>query len=229
MDPSVTANRTLESVDADDLLPHVGGTIRDNVAPLLFASILLMAAAYPALFLASGASWTVAWPALVLCAAPVWAGIVASCGRLLDGDAVSPREVVRAIRRQARAGIGISVAPAAAGAILLGSIAIMDRNPDAGWLAVPLLLDLGLVIVIGLAMVPIFTVAAMRQVSGIDLWLASVGVVIARPVPVVGVLTMVGIVIWMSAVLGPVTLLALSPLAVLCTAITREAVSNQAA
>ncbi len=229
MNSPMTSNRTLESVDPDRLLPHVGGTIRDNVAPLLFASILLMAAAYPALFLASGASWTVAWPALVLCAAPVWAGIVASCGRLLDGDAVSPLAVMRAIRRQAGAGIGIGVAPAAAGVILLGSIAIMDRNPAAGWLVVPLLLDLGLVIVIGLAMVPIFTIAAMRQVSGIDLWLASVGVVIARPVPVVGVLTLVGIVLWLSAVLGPVTLLALAPLAVLCTAITREAVSNQAA
>jgi len=229
MNSPMTSNRTLESVDADDLLPHVGGTIRDNVAPLLFASILLMVAAWPALFLAGGASWTVAWPALVLCAAPVWAGIVASCGRLLDGDAVSPLAVMRAILRQAGAGIGIGVAPAAAGVILLGSIAIMDRNPAAGWLVVPLLLDLGLVIVIGLAMVPIFTIAAMRQVSGIDLWLASVGVVIARPVPVVGVLTLVGIVLWLSAVLGPVTLLALAPLAVLCTAITREAVSNQAA
>ncbi|MDQ3657268.1 MAG: hypothetical protein M3457_19615 [Chloroflexota bacterium] len=228
MDPSVTSNRTLESVDADDLLPHVGGTIRDNVASLLLASILLMAAAYPALFLASGASWAVAWPVLVLCAAPVWAGIIASCGRLLDGDAVSPREVMRAIHRQARTGIGIGVAPAIAGVILLGSIAIMDRHPDAGWLAVPLLLDLGLAIVIGLAMVPIFAIAAMCKLSGIDLWLASAGVVIARPVPVLGIVTLFGIVLWLSAVLGPVTLLALAPLAVLCTAITRGAVSSHA-
>lgn len=225
----MTSNRPPESVDAEGLLPHVGHTILDNIAPLLFASILLMAAAYPALLLASGASWAVAWPLLMLCAGPVWAGIVATCGRLLDGDAVGPLDVVRAVRCQARAGIAIGVAPAVAGAILLGSIAIMDRNPVAGWLAVPLLLDLGLVIVIALTMVPIFVIAAMRQMSGIDLWLAGVGVVIARPVPVVGIMTLFGIVLWMSAVFGPVMLLALAPLAVLCTAITRGAVSNQAA
>ena len=226
MNTSMKPDRIQEIDEADRLLVHVGKTIWDNLPQLLFASVLLMLAAYPALFVATGALWQLAWPAFVLCAGPVWIGTIAASGRLLDGDALTIRALVSLIRRYARTGITISIVPALAGAALAGSYSLVDRNPEHGWLVAPLLLGVGFAIVLCVALVGIFTIATERGLSGTDLWLASVGVAISQPVPVLGTLTLFGVVIWVTAVFGPVVLVALAPLAVLCSAITRDAIQT---
>jgi hypothetical protein len=216
------SDRTREVDDADRLLVHVGKTIWDSLAQLLFGSVILMVAAYPALFLATGNAWPFALPVLLLSAGPAWMGIVTASGRLLDGDVVTMRAMLSLVRRHARAAIVISIVPAIVGAILAGSFFLLDQNPGTGWLAAPLLLALGIAIVVCTALVGIFTIASDRALGGLDLWVASVGVAIARPVPVLGTLTLFGVVAWVTAVFGPVALVALAPLAVLCAAITRD-------
>ncbi len=221
----LTMNR--DRVPDDDrsnhLLPHVGRTIWDNGPQLLFGSVLLLFAAWPALLLATGTSWIAAWPVLMLCMGAVWAGIVAASGRLLDGDAITVRAMFELIRLNAVTGLRTSVVPAITGTILLGSARLLDRNPEASWLAIPLLLDLGVAIVVGTSLISVFTVATTSGLTGTDLWLASAGVTISRPVPVLGTVTLFGIVIGMTAAFGPTALLALAPLAVLCAAVTRDA------
>jgi hypothetical protein len=214
--------------EADPLLLHVGKTILDNVAVLLFGSLLLLAAAWPGLFLATGASWAIAWPLLVLCTGPVWAGIVAAADRLLDGNAVSVRGLLGLVRNQARAGLAIAVVPAVVGGILLGSLQLLDQTPDARWLAVPLLLDAGVALVVATSLVSIFTLAASRALAGIDLWLASAQVTIGRPVTVAGTVTLFGIVAWLALMVGPVALVLVGPLAVLGAAVTRDALPDAA-
>jgi hypothetical protein len=226
MDVSMKPDRVRDTDEADRLLVHVGRSIWDNLPQLLFASVLLMIAAYPALFLATGTLWPLAWPVFMLCAGPVWIGIIAASGRLLDGDALTLRAMLALIRRQARTGIIISIVPALVGLALAGSWSLVDRNPGDEWLVVPLLLGIGFSIVVCVSLVGIFTIATERGLSGMDLWLASVGVAISQPVPVLGTLTLFGVVIWITAVFGPVALIALAPLAVLCSAITRDAIQG---
>lgn len=208
--------------DSNRLLLQAGRTIWDNAPQLLFMSVLLLIAALPSLYLATATSWAIAWPLLMMCTGPVWAGIVAATARMLDGDAVGSRAVLALIRRHGLGGARIGLVPAIAGAILIGSYEIMERQPEATWLAVPLLLDLGIAIVVALALVPIFAIAASRGLSGVDLWLASAGLAFANPFPVLGTATLFGAVAWTTSMIGPVALLALAPLAVLATAVTRD-------
>jgi hypothetical protein len=223
MDLQMGQHRHDQEEDADLLLIQVGRTILDNAPALLFGSALLLAAAWPGLFLASGASWAIAWPALMLCTGPVWTGVVAMAGQLLEGDAVTARGLLGLLRRHAGAGFRIALLPAVVGGILFGAIELLDRNPDARWLAVPLLLDAGAVIVTVTSLVSVFSLTVMRGLTGIDLWLTSAAVTISRPVPVLGTVTLFGIVGWLALAFGPAALVLLGPLAVLAAAVTREA------
>ncbi len=223
MGASVRPNRATGSDDSSRMLLHVGRTLWDNVPATFFASVLLLIAASPALLVATGGSWVIAWPLLLLCTGPVWAGIVAVSGRLLDGDAVTLPAMLELIRRRAWAGIRIGIVPAIVGMIQFGSLQLLDQNPHAGWIVIPLLLDLGVAIVVSTSLVSIFTLSVARGATGAELWLASAGVTISRPIPVLGTLSLFGLVAWVAAMAGPLALIAVAPLAVLCAAVTRDA------
>lgn len=223
MDASAPSKRATASHGSDHMLIHVGRTLWDNVPAWCLASVLMLIAAAPALFLATGISWVIGWPVLLLCAGPVWAGIVATGARLLDGDACTLPTMLGLIRQHAWTGIRISMVPAIVGTILLGSFHLMGQNPDAGWIVIPLFLDLGVAIVVGTSLVTIHTLAIERRLHGAELWLGSAIVTISRPVPVLGTLTLVGLVTWVAAMVGPITLIAVAPLAMLCVAVTRDA------
>ena len=53
--------------------------------------------------------------------------------------------------------------PAVVGGILLGSLQLLDRDPEARWLAVPLLLDAGVALVVATSLVSIFTLAVQPE------------------------------------------------------------------
>ena len=226
MDLPVSNGHRDKQEDADLLLVQVGKTILDNVPVLLFGSVLLLAAAWPGLFLASGASWAVAWPVLMLCTGPIWAGVVAMVGRLLEGDVVTPRCLLGLVRRHAGAGARIAVVPAVSGGILFAALQLLDRDPEVVWLAVPLLLDAGTAIVVATSLVSAFTLAVERGLTGTGLWLSSAGVTISRPAPVLGTLTLFGIVGWLALAFGPAALVLMGPMAVLAAAVTREALPS---
>lgn len=211
---------------SDRLVAHAGRTIWENLPQLLVMSVLLLAAAFPALYLATAIGWLVAWPLLVLGMAPVWAGVMAASLRLLDGDAVTSRQALVLVGRHGAAGLRIALVPAIVGAALLGCLDILDRRPDAGWVAIPFLLGLGLAIVIALALVPIFTVAIETGLTGVPLWLTSAGIAFARAIPVLGTALLFGMMAWLATVIGPVALLALAPLAGLAAAVAREALAS---
>jgi hypothetical protein len=213
--------------ESNRLILHAGRTMWDAAPQLLFMSMLLMIGAFPALYLATATSWTIAWPLLMVCTAPVWAGTIAACAWLLDGDVVSTRQVLALIRCHGLAGVRIGLVPAVVGTILIGSIGILDRQSDAAWVAVPLLVTLGIAIVVGLALVPIFAIATTRALPGVDLWLASAGLAFRRPIPVLGMATLFGLVFWVASIIGPVALLALAPLAVLNAAVVREMLGDR--
>lgn len=222
--PATSRPATGGSHDSDHLLLHVGRTLWDNLPASCAASVLMLIAAAPGLFLVTGISWLVGWPLLLLCTGSVWAGITAASGRLLDGDAVTLPAMLGLVRQHAWTGIRISVIPAIVGLILLGSLEMLDRNPHAGWIVIPLLLDLGVAIVVFTSLVTIFTLATSTPApTSADLWLASAAVTISRPIPVLGTLALVGLVLSLAAMIGPVALIALGPLAMLCVAVTRDA------
>ena len=226
MTASAGSKRTAGPHDPGHMLIHVGRTLWDNVPASGAASLLVLIAASPALVVGIGLSWVIGWPLLMLCTGAVWAGIVAACARLLDGDACTLPAILGLVRQHARSGIRISIVPAIVGPILLGSLHLIDQNPDAGWIMLPLFLDLGVAIVVGTSLVTIYTLAIERRASGTELWLASAIVTISRPVPVLGTLTLFGVAAWMAVTVGPIALIAVAPLAMLCVAVTREAWSD---
>ncbi len=223
MDASTESKRAAGRHDSDHMVIHVGRTLWDNVPAACAASLLMLIAASPALFLAIGLSWVIGWPLLILGTGPVWAGIVAASGRLLDGDACTLPTMLGLIRQHAGSGIRISIVPAIVGLILLGSLEMLDQNPHAGWIMLPLFLDLGVAIVVSTSLVTIYALATERRATGAELWLASAIVTVSRPIPVLGTLTLFGLVAWVAAMVGPVALIAVAPLAMLCVAVTREA------
>lgn len=223
MPTPVRSTRAPASDDPSQILPHVGRTIWDNVPTSLLGSVLLLIAASPALLVATSGSWMIAWPLLLLCTAPVWTGIVVAGGRLLDGDTVTLPTLLALVRRHAWTGIRIGIVPAIVGMILFGSLHLLDRNLHAGWIVIPLLLDLGVAIVVGTSLVTIFTVSTDYAATGIELWLASAAVTISRPIPVLGTLALFGVVAWVAAMFGPVALIAVAPLGIVCAAVTRDA------
>lgn len=212
--------------ESDHLVRLAGATIWANVLPLLFMSMLLSIATVPALYLATAMGWLVAWPVLATGVAPVWAGVMAASARLLEGDAVTNRQTLALVRRHGRAGLRIGLVPAIVGTLLLGCLAILDRQPQAGWVAVPLLLGLGIAIVVALALVPIFTVAAEAGLTGVPLWLTSAGIAFANPFSTIGTALLLGMVVWGAAGIGPAALLGLAPLAVLGAAVSRHALDD---
>lgn len=227
MELPVRNDRRHDHQDApDSLLPQVGRTIWDNTPVLLVGSLLVSAAAAPGLVLATGSWWALGWPVLVLGAGSVWAGIVAVAGRLLDGDGVTLAGLLRDVRRHAGAGTRIAVVPAVVGGILFGTLEALDRTPDAGWLAAALLLDAGGAIVVATSLVSVFTLAVERGLAGRRLWLASAGVTITRPAPVLGTVTLAMMTAWIAMVAGPVALVLIAPLAVLGAAVSRHALAR---
>ncbi len=223
--PPPARRRPGENV-SDHLVRHAGETIWANVPPLLFMSGLLLAAALPALYLATAIGWTIAWSLLTLGTSPVWAAVMAASDRLIEGDAVTNRQVLALVRRHGRAGLRIGLVPSIVGATLLGCFAILDRQPQAGWAVVPLLLGFGIAAVVALTLVPIFTVAANTGLTGVTLWLTSAGIAFANPFPMAGAALLAGMIVLGAASIGPVALLLLAPLAVLNAAVSRDALGR---
>lgn len=223
MDASTKSGHANGLHDTDHLIIQVGRMLWDNVPASCIASVLVLIVAAPALMVAVGISWVLGWPLLVLGTGSIWAGIVAANARLLDGDACPLPAMLGLIRLHGSTGFRIAIVPAVVGTILLGSLHLMNQNPDAGWIVIPMFLDIGVAIVVGTSLVTIYTVGIERHATGADLWLASAIVTIIRPVPVLGTLTLFGLVAWVTAMVGPIALIAVSPLAMLCVAVTREA------
>ncbi len=207
----------------DLLLVHVGHTIWDNLPVLLLSSMLLVTVAYPALFLATTVSWLVGWPLLMLCLCPIWAGTIAASDRLLDGDVVSARALLALIRRSIPTGLRIGSVPAAVGTMLLAALQLLASSEHAWWIAAPFLLGVGMALVIAISLVPVFSLANQTDLRGPALWLTSAGIAFRQPVPVLGTLTLLGMMVWTSMMLGPAVLIASAPLGLLCAGIIRQA------
>jgi len=204
------------------LLKHVGHTIWDNLPPVLFTSMLVMTAALPGLFLASVMPWLIAWPVLVLSVSPIWAATVAAGDHLLDGNTLTLRLLATLIRKSARSGLRIGIVPAGVGIGLLAAHQVLASS-KAGWIAAPFLLGIGLAIGVSIALIPVFSLANRSNLRGPALWLTSAGIAIVWPIPVLGTLTLVVMMVWATMVLGPSALLASAPLGVLSAGIVREA------
>lgn len=223
MDASANRNPGPRSDTPDLLLVHIGHTIWDSPPRLMFASMLLVTVAWPAIFLATAISWLIAWPVLVLCICPIWAGIIAASDRLLDGDIVTVSGLFALIRQSATSGLRIGIVPAVVGTALLALLQLLAADPNAPWIAAPVLLGIGLAIVVSVALVPVFSLANRSELRGSALWLASIGIAIIRPIPVLGTLTLITMMLWVTMVLGPAVLIAAAPLGVVCAGIVREA------
>ena len=222
MDISAESTTPRAPDEPDLLLKRIGHTIWDSLPQLLFASMLVMTVAWPALFLATAVSWLIAWPVLVLSVCPVWAGTIAAGDHLLDGNTLTLRMLATLIRQSARSGLRIGVVPAAVGIGLLAAFRILASNSNANWVAAPILLGIGLAIVVSIALIPVFSLANRSDLRGSGLWLESAGVAIVQPIPVLGTLTLAGMMLWATMVLGPAALIASAPLGVLSAGIVRE-------
>lgn len=212
---------------ADDgsshLLLETGRVIRDNAPVLLALSLGMIAIALPCVMVASVSSWEVAWGPLVLLTTPVWVGALAAADRMLEGDAVSLRQVAGLVRRHAGAAWRLALVPAlvGTGCLLLLARAAQDGPPPlVRWALLP---ALGGLLAVAVLIGPACVMAVRFPQHGAAPWQAAARLLVSRPVPVLGATVLGGLVVWLALVLGPAALVALGPLAVLLSAVTRPA------
>lgn len=219
----------LEEISAPTapLLVRACALIWQHLLLILCADVLLLLAALPvfAVWLL-GLSVPAIWIA-ALTLGPVWAGISACANRLVDGEELSARALFGETRRHWRAGVAISALPALVATLLLGTLSILAAYPRMSWLYLPLLIDVCLAILVGLACLSAYPLVVARQLRGWRLWKVALAVTMLRPANLLATLALfvgAGLVLfWFNAGLLP---LLCAPLAV-CLAFRTEQICQE--
>lgn len=157
-------------------LVRAAALIWDHLALLIFADLLLYLAALPVIV-----TWVLGFPLLapwaaVLALGPTWIGISASAKRLVAGEEVSWRDLLKAIRQYWSTGIRISAVPALITSAFMGTYAMLVAYPHVTWLYLPLLID-GCITTLGvLVSLTAFPLALSHALHGWTLWKVSLAV-----------------------------------------------------
>ena len=212
---------TLSSASEWQAVTAVGKVVWDNLPLLVAMDMLLAITALPAALIAFLAGGLFAPIVAALTIGPVWAGCIATTDQMLHAEETSPGILLRNIRSHVRSGIGVSLAPAAIFTVILATLRIYDAHPSQTWLLLPLYIDGCVAVAILLAQPAIFSIVTRTQLRGRGLWAASLGVVAASPMIVVGLVAF-AIVVWLLVrISGPAVLLLMpAPLAIYLSAAT---------
>jgi hypothetical protein len=153
---------------------------------------------------------------------PVWIGAIAVAERMLAGDAVGMRDLLAAIRRHARTGIGLAAVPAIVATLLAGSIGILAAHEEQRWLLAPIAVDATVLCVLLLGCVTAFPLAVIGEARGMTRWIAALALAGHQLVAVLGVAALLVLLAFSVQLIGPwLVMLAAGPLALLCVAVTR--------
>lgn len=193
----------------------------DEAAILGLLSILLLLVLAPFVLLASTVGWLVVWAPMVLVSAPVWLATVIVADRLLDHRGVAVRALPRSIRQCARTAWLIGMAPAVAGALVLGLLELIERNAGGIGPRVGLPLALGVLVTVAVLVGPVFAAAARFDIGARAAWQVGARIVVARPLQHIGLVLCFALLLWLTVVVSPVVLLGLALLALLTAAVAR--------
>lgn len=209
------------------LLITVAWTLWDNALLLIVCSLLLVSVLVPFVVAASAAGWLFVWAPMVLASAPVWLAVVAVADRLLDGDGVGVRDAPSVIARYWRVAVKLALVPAALGALALGLLDVSSSG-NASIARVVLPGALSGLLVSAILIGPAFAFAARSSAGAPDAWVMAARLVVRRPMQQIGLVACVGILLWLTVVIGPAMLLGASPLAVLTAALARTPTNGSA-
>jgi hypothetical protein len=218
---SVHRLQEVEVVDAVGALT-VLRTIWHNLPLELAVNVTIVLAVIPAAVVAVAISPLIAVPVAAVCLGPLWMAALAVSLDLLDGRAVGYGDFVRAIKRWAGRGWAIALVPATVVVAACATLIILASHPSEGWLVVPLSIDGALVVLLSLASLYTFPLAALTSLHGRSLWMGALGCVCAVPsitLSSVLVLVVIGV---LTAIVGPGVLVAWpAPLAIYLAAMSK--------
>ena len=155
---------------------------------VLFADVVLCLSVLPALAVwLLGLTVPAIWVA-ALTLGPVWMGINACANRLLCGEDISWRELLKEVGHQWRTGVAISMVPAFVATLALGTWSILAAHPQLSWLYVPLFIDGCVATFVVLACLTVFALATSCSLRGWQLWKVALAVTTLRPGTLLGTL-----------------------------------------
>jgi hypothetical protein len=220
--PKTKDQRPANSLD----LVRLGRLIWTELPVMMVINLLVtLAAAVIAMTVVSMAVVAPLLAALLL--GPVWIGAVAVSERMLTGDAVGMRDLVTAIRRHARTGIGLAAVPAIVAMLLAGSISILAAHEEQRWLLAPIAVDATLLSVLLLGCITAFPLAVMSEARGMARWIVALALAGRQLVAVMGIAALLVLLALSVQLIGPwLAMLAAGPLALLCAAVTRDALEQ---
>ncbi len=216
--------RRLQEVEVVDAVGALAvlRTIWHNLPLELAINVTIVLAALPAAVVAVTVSPLVAVPVAALCLGPLWMAALAVSLDLLDERAVAYGDFVRAVRQQAGRGWALAFVPAAVWTAAGGTLIILANYPSEGWLVVPLSIDGALVILLGLATLYTFPLAALTSLRGRRLWVGALDCVAAVPSITLSSVLVVIVIGALTAMVGPGVLVAWpAPLAIYLAAMSR--------
>jgi hypothetical protein len=219
----VSVRRLLEAeaVDAVGALA-VLRTIWHNLPLELAVNVTIVLATLPAAVVAVTVSPLVAVPVAALCLGPLWMAALAVSLDLLDGRAVGYSDFVRAVKRWGGRGWAIALVPAAVWAAAGGTLIILASHPSERWLVVPLSIDGALLVLLSLATLYTFPLAALTSLRGRRIWVGALGCVAAAPSITLSSVLVVVVIGVLTAMVGPGVLVAWpAPLAIYLAAMSR--------
>ena len=205
------------------------GRIAWSEVPLLAVIDLLLALAGAVVAVATLSVVMLAPVVAALLLGPVWIGATASCDRLLTGDALGIRDLCSEIRRHARTGAGLALAPATVATLLLGSIGIHTRTDGQRWLLLPIAVDAAVLSVLAFGCIAVFPLAVATELRGRERWFAAIALAGQNLTASFGVAAIVILLALSARQIGPfIALMMAGPLCLLVTAIARRAVHDAA-
>lgn len=217
--------RRTETLD----LVRVGRLVWSEL-PLL-ATINLLVALAATVALATALTAVVLAPLVAaLLFGPVVIAAVAACDRLLGGEAVGIRDLVREIRRRARTGVALALVPATVVTLLLGSLALPTTAADRRWVLVPIAIDAAVLIVLAFGCLTVFPLAVATELRGRARWFAAIGLAGQNLTASLGLVAIPILLALSVTVVGPfLALIAAAPFCLLTTAATRSFVPESTA
>lgn len=158
---------------------------------------------------------------------PVWIGAVACCDRLVAGDPCGIRDLLREIRCRARTGIALAIVPAAAAALLLGSIRILTVRDGQRWMLAPIAVDATVLIVLACGCLTVFPLAVATELRGRERWFAAIGLAGQNLTASLGIVALAILLLLSVRFIGPFLAFSMvGPFCLLITATARAAITT---
>jgi len=200
----------------------VARAIWDNLPLLLVIDAALAFAAFPAMLAAGFGAIYLAPVLAALLMGPIWLAAMQVASKLLDGDGVSTRMFLRAIRDLGGAGLKVAIVPGALMSLMLATLELYGRNEGQRWMLVPVAIDGMLAMTALVLFFPASLLAASSNLSGRRLWRQAALLAGVSPMATLGMLAGLATVWIVTQMVGPLAIVLLAaPVALFTAAVFR--------